>query len=60
MSDFLDSLSFRVKEKETDKKEYAWEISKEKELWIHSGFETVSECVKDYLENYAGENPPRM
>jgi hypothetical protein len=56
MSKFLDSPSFRVDQKEESKKEYTWETSKDKEIWEHDTFETVEECIQNYLKNYAGES----
>lgn len=57
MSGFLDSPSFRVDCKEGKKKEYAWEFTKDKEIWDRGYFESVEKCVEDYLKNYAGDWP---
>lgn len=59
MSNFLEGPSFRV-DQEANKKEYTWETSRHKEIWEHDTFETVEDCVKDYLENYAEENPQEV
>lgn len=57
MNKRIDNISFTVEQKEVEKKEYTWETSEDKELWQHDTFETVEDCVEDYLENYAGESP---
>jgi len=36
---------------------YTWEVSENTEIWGHDVFDTIEECIKDYLENYADENP---
>ncbi|HBF65992.1 MAG TPA: hypothetical protein DDW34_09885 [Clostridium sp.] len=56
MNGFLDSPSFRV-DREANKKEYAWEFTKDKEVWEHGYFESVEKCVEDYLKNYASDSP---
>ncbi len=57
MSGFLDSPSFRVKEKEADKKEYTWETSKARDIWEHGIFPSIEKCVEDYLKNYDKDFP---
>ncbi|KAF5039609.1 hypothetical protein DSECCO2_542090 [anaerobic digester metagenome] len=52
-----DNLTFAVDRKEGNKKEYTWEITKDKEVWEHGYFESVEKCVEDYLKNYAGDSP---
>lgn len=37
--------------------EYTWETSENTEIWRHDVFDTVEDCVQNYLENYADENP---
>ena len=53
----IDNLTFAVDRKEGKKKEYAWEVNREKEIWDHGYFESPEKCVEDYLKNYAGDSP---
>ncbi|HCT63879.1 MAG TPA: hypothetical protein DIC60_01140 [Lachnospiraceae bacterium] len=39
-----------------NKIEYTWAVSENTEIWRHDVFDTVEDCVQDYLENYAGED----
>lgn len=40
-----------------NKKQYTWAQSEDEEFWRHDKFDTVKECVADYLENYTDGNP---
>lgn len=39
------------------KKQYTWEFDETEERWFHDKFDTVDECVSDYVENYSSEKP---
>lgn len=41
----------------SEKIKYTWEYSDNNDIWQHGTFDTVEECVHDYLENYAVDIP---